>query len=173
MNTESRAPRALKRAATLALATAAASVMLLPAAQAAGASTAQVASTAVQAGVLAGAHEKPLLGCRHRHCGHRWWGGWRHRCHRHHHHCRRGPQGPAGPRGPQGPAGPQGPEGPQGPPGKIIHKPWWPHKHHEPEPWWAHNDRDHDWDDDRRWFGDHDRFDRDYGPSRHRDHDDD
>jgi hypothetical protein len=79
MKNESRVPRALfsKRAVTLALATAAASVMLIPAAQSASAGTLQVTGAAVQMTLLG---EKPILGCKRR-CGHRHY----HHCH--HHHC--------------------------------------------------------------------------------------
>lgn len=82
MNSDSRVPHSLKRVATLALATAAASVMLLPGAQGAGASAAQQAGSAAQVSSLTVAHEKPILGCGHRHCG-SCWRGHRHR----RHHC--------------------------------------------------------------------------------------
>lgn len=89
MKNESRVPRALfsKRAVTLALATAAASVMLIPAAQSASAGTLQVTGAAVQMTLLG---EKPILGCKrhchHHHCHHHHCGHRHHHKHRHHKH---------------------------------------------------------------------------------------
>lgn len=107
----------------LTLAALAMGALLLPSAQAWGASSAVTAGVQTTAQSVVLSWENSPLSCRKRGC----WGG-RHFgrcCHRHHHgrhhcHCpagRRGPQGRKGPQGHRGPQGAKGPQGQQGPAG--------------------------------------------------------